>query len=85
MTTDREELLALLSTVERFAGFAPLAAGQALRRAADRARRHLLHTEAPDGDCAARIDAASTASYAAGAAHGVDARPNMPQGFTVDP
>jgi hypothetical protein len=35
--------------------------------------------------CAARIDAASSASYAAGAAHGVDARPDRPQGFTVDP
>lgn len=80
MTTDREELLALLSTVDRFAGYAPLAVGQALRRGADRARRHLLLVESPDGDCRERIEAASQAAYAAGMARGSGARADRRQG-----
>jgi hypothetical protein len=82
--TDREALLALLTAVDAHLA-RPGTPTDRLRDAAGGARRHLLLTEAPDGDCAARIDAASSASYAAGAAHGVDARPDRPQGFTVDP
>jgi hypothetical protein len=84
VSTDREELLALLTAVERFAGFAPVAASQALRRGADRARRHLLLVESPDGDCARRIDAASTAAYAAGEARGTGAQPDRRQGHPGD-
>jgi type IV secretory pathway VirJ component len=85
VTTDREALLALLTAVDRsgvlLASRPTPQERQILRIGAERARRHLLLTEAPDGDCAARIDAASDASYAAGVAHGVDARPDRPQGY----
>jgi hypothetical protein len=84
VSTDREELLALLSTVERFAGSAPVAASQALRRGADRARRHLLLVENPDGDCTARVEQAATAAYAAGEARGAGAQPDRRQGHPGD-
>jgi hypothetical protein len=84
VSTDREELIALLSTVDRFAGSAPVAASQALRRGADRARRHLLLAESPDGDCARRVGQAATAAYAAGEARGAGARPDRRHGHPGD-
>jgi hypothetical protein len=76
MSTDREVLLELVTALDR-----------GLRReitdAAERARRHL--DEVPPCDCTAEAARASRASYAAGVAHGVDARPDRRQGATVDP
>lgn len=77
MSTDREVLADLLAAVD---AASPEPEGiRPLRVAADRARRHLLLVESPDGDCARRIEDASTAAYAAGQANAVDARPDRGQ------
>jgi hypothetical protein len=76
MTTDREQLLALLTAVNDYSGDRDAR----LWAAVDRARRHLLLTESPDGDCTARIERAATAAYAAGEARGTGARPDRRQG-----
>jgi hypothetical protein len=81
VSTDREELLALLTIVDRYGVTGCAGCDRHLREAAERARRHLLLVESPDGDCAARIDDASSAAYAAGVARGADARPDRRQGY----
>lgn len=80
MSTDREQLADLLAAVDGLVTSVP-DTGRRLRDAANRARRHLLLVESPDGDCAARIDDASSAAYAAGVARGADARPDRRQGY----
>jgi hypothetical protein len=82
VSTDREQLADLLAAVDRIADrLSYVGPERALRDAADRARRHLLLVESPDGDCTARIDDASSAAYAAGVARGADARPDRRQGY----
>jgi hypothetical protein len=77
VSTDREVLADLLAAVDTMP---PTMRPRPLTVAADAARRHLLLTESPDGDCARRIRAAQDASYAAGRAREVGARPNVRQG-----
>jgi hypothetical protein len=84
MSTDREILLELLRVVDAHAGWAVPESERALRRAANRTRRHLLLVENPDGDCAARVESASTAAYAAGEARGAGARPDRRHGHPGD-
>lgn len=79
MSTDREELLELLTAVDAYP-YGSRPGRRRLRDAADRARRHLLLVESPDGDCAQRVEQASTAAYAAGEARGAGARPDRRQG-----
>lgn len=84
MTTDREALVELLAAVDAARIRSVPSIAIPLRRAADAARRHLLLTEAPDGDCAERIHTAARAAYAAGVARGAGARPDRP-GNTYEP
>jgi hypothetical protein len=77
VSTDREVLADLLFAVD---AMPPTMRPRPLTLAADAARRHLLLTDAPDGDCARRIRAAQDASYAAGRAREAGARPDRRQG-----
>lgn len=82
MTTDREALAALLDAIDDHYGAGPVPVP--IAAAAGDALRHLLVSTAR-ADCAAEVDRASRAAYAAGAAHGVGARPDQRPGATVDP
>jgi hypothetical protein len=81
VTTDRELLVELLDAIDEAFGSAPVPIR--LANAAGAAIRHLRSTDAGDGS--PEVDRASRAAYAAGAAHGVGARPDRRQGATVDP
>jgi hypothetical protein len=81
VSTDREVLVELLDAIDDAFGGAPVPVR--LAHAAGAAVRHLRSTD--PGDRSPEVERASRAAYAAGAAHGVDARPDRRQGATVDP